>query len=52
MHTNFLEAMTLADWLFVGVLDAFAFLYCYHLGRETGQIPSSHHRPPPKSGQS
>ena len=34
--------MTFADWLFVGVLDAFAFLYCFHLGRE-----SVHSKPPP-----
>ena len=32
---SFLDAMTLADWLFVGVMDAFAFLYCFHLGRES-----------------
>ena len=32
---SFLDVMTLADWLFVGVMDAFAFLYCFHLGRES-----------------
>ena len=45
---NFLQAMSFADWLFVGVLDAFAFLYCYHLGRES--VPESP-SPPPRSGQ-
>ena len=35
---SFLDAMTLADWLFVGVMDAFAFLYCYHIGRESVEL--------------
>ena len=46
---NFLEAMTFADWLFVGVLDAFAFLYCYHIGRES--VPDPPSKPPQSSGQ-
>ena len=48
---NFLEAMTFADWLFVGVLDAFAFLYCYHIGRESVPDKSEPPSPPPRSGQ-
>jgi len=32
---SFLDVMTLADWLFVGLMDAFAFLYFFHLGRES-----------------
>ena len=32
---SFLDVMTLADWLFVGLMDAIAFLYCFHLGRES-----------------
>ena len=46
---NFLEAMSFADWLFVGVLDAFAFLYCYHIGRES--VPDPPSKPPRSSGQ-
>ena len=48
---NFLDAMTCADWLFVGVLDAFAFLYAYHIGRESVPDKSDPPSPPPRSGQ-
>ena len=33
--SSFLDVMTLADWLFVGLMDAFALLYFFHLGRES-----------------
>ena len=46
MQGSFLETMTLADWLFVGVLDAFAFLYCWQLGRESARSSPPLAKPP------
>ena len=38
MGADFLDVMTLSDWLFVGVMDALAFLYFFHVGRERAEL--------------